>query len=152
MERSRKEEIEVTNEPEPNIKELVRRCLSTPVDEEAWYQFYHLFFRPVEQAVKRAYLAKTRYGQGQSLRLSEDEVADLTQAVFQKLIENDRQALRQFNNKYAHSIYAWFNIIAIHVVIDFLREVKATKRPEIIFSLSEVVDETGELLLLNRLA
>ena len=138
-------------ETECTLNELLRRCLSTPIDEDAWNQFVARYFDTIERTVKSSYLFKIRYGHEQALQLSEDEVLDLVQTVFKRLVEKDRKALREFHNDHDNSIYAYLKIISIRVVLDFLRKASAQKRPAFLFSLEELKEKEDGAFKLQKI-
>ncbi len=143
MTKSRSQKLPRPEQPD-SPDELLRRCLQTPIDEQAWKEFFDYFFDTIKSAVKKTFLLKIRSGHEQLIHLSEEEVLDLVQMVFKRLVENDRQTLRDFRNDYHHSIYAYLNIISINVVMDFIDERTARKRPPLFFSLDDLQAEDEE--------
>ncbi|MBI3653867.1 MAG: sigma-70 family RNA polymerase sigma factor [Acidobacteria bacterium] len=117
--------------------------MQTPTDELAWTEFVNRFKGTVKKGVMQAALRLARYN-AEFDGLSDTLIEDLSQAVYMRLIHKNRQALRQFNGEYENSIYRYIIIIAINVVRDYFREVRAYKRPDVMFSLDELLSRGGE--------
>ncbi|MEW6127683.1 MAG: sigma-70 family RNA polymerase sigma factor [Acidobacteriota bacterium] len=84
------------------------------------------------------------------ITVEESRIDDLVQAVYLKLVQDNRQALRNFKNDFDPSIYSYLSVIAVNVVKDFFREVNAVKRPNLAVSLDALLGENGDNVLLGE--
>jgi RNA polymerase sigma factor (sigma-70 family) len=78
---------------------------------------------------------------------SQDLMEDLVQAVYMRMIRHDRHALTLFKGRYENSIYRYILIISINVVRDHFREVRALKRPNLMYSLDDLLSRGAEGLV-----
>jgi len=100
------------NDPAREIQAEIDRCVRG--DRNAWDSFVDRFsgliYATVIRTVRR--YAKSRY---------EDEIEDITQEVFVKLIKNDFFLLRAYDVRKA-SFSTWVSVVAHSVSIDYLRK------------------------------
>ncbi|MBT5656917.1 MAG: sigma-70 family RNA polymerase sigma factor [Phycisphaerae bacterium] len=89
-------------------------------DAEAWQSFCDHTIRLVIASIRRVCPSgKTPYG---------DEIDDLVQSVYVKLLRNDRRLLRNYDPSKA-GISTWITLIARSVAIDSLRRRTLDTRP-----------------------
>jgi RNA polymerase sigma factor (sigma-70 family) len=69
---------------------------------------------------------------------------DLTQEVFVKLLESDRRALTRFRGRSEHSIHTYLHTIAVNLVRDHFKKLRAQKTPKSSSSLSNLVQQELE--------
>ncbi|HKP11164.1 MAG TPA: sigma-70 family RNA polymerase sigma factor [Blastocatellia bacterium] len=122
------------------MSDLLRRCATRPVDEDAWEEFICRYHVTIRAFVIRTF--KQRVYADPALR--EQPLAgtmeDLMQAVYIKLINEDAGALMRFEGEHEHSIHSYLGIIATNVVRDHFRALLASGRPRLTFSLDRLID------------
>jgi RNA polymerase sigma factor (sigma-70 family) len=131
-------ELQIVQPAEWSVSELVEHCLKTPPDEAAWSEFVRRFQPTISRRVAQA-LTRLAKNNSEYDGFSQDLMEDLVQAVYMRLIRRDRQALTLFKGEHENSIYRYILIISINVVRDHFREVRALKRPNLMYSLDELL-------------
>ena len=86
----------------------------------------------------------------QQTLLTETQIEDFAQAVYLRLIKEDRAALKNFKGDFDNSIFQYLLIIAINVVRDYYRESRAIKRPQIVCSLEDLLDKHSEVFIFKE--
>jgi RNA polymerase sigma factor (sigma-70 family) len=129
-----------------SVSELIEHCLETPPDEVAWSEFVRRFHPTIKKRVTQA-LMRLAHNDSEYDGFSQDLLEDLVQAVYMRMIRHDRHALTLFKGEYENSIYRYILIISINVVRDHFREVRALKRPNLMYSLDELLSRGAESLL-----
>jgi RNA polymerase sigma factor (sigma-70 family) len=136
---------------ELNVTELLQRCAKRPVDEAAWQEFIFRYHGTIRAFVTRTFNQRVNADptlRGQSL---DGIVEDLMQGVYVKLINDDAGALIRFEGAHENSIHQYLGMIAINVVRDHFRGVRAGSRPRITFSLDQLSEEGDHALARERI-
>lgn len=105
----------------PSTESLLGRCASAPADERSWRLLVERLGPPVRGAVAGALLA----GRG---AVDPDQVDDLVQEVWCRLLERDRRALRGCRGDGHAAVVRYVKRIALAVAVDALRSDGAGKR------------------------
>jgi len=126
------------------VHELVKRCLKRPPDEEAWREFVLRYHSAIRNSVAKTFHARASQETDRRAQFPEDTIEDLVQAVYVRLVEEGNRALNRFEGQHDNSIFRYLGIISINVVRDHFREAKAKKRPKIVVSLDEIIENGGE--------
>src|SRR5689334_15505818 len=124
-----------------SVTELLQRCAARPVDEVAWQEFIFRYHGTIRAFVTRTFNQRVYADptlKGQSL---DGILEDLVQGVYVKLINDDAGALTRFEGAHENSIHQNLGMIAINVVRDHFRGVRASSRPRITFSLDQLSEE-----------
>ena len=124
---------------ELTVGELLKKCSKRPPDEAAWDEFVRRYHMTIKSFVRRTYQQKTRVDHERGTQFPDDMIDDLVQAVYQKLVEGGSSALERFEGEHEHSIYKYLGMISTNVVIDYIRWVKADKRPKVTVSIDEML-------------
>lgn len=82
-----------------------------PRAEDAWNEFFHRFDEGIRRTVA---VALRRYGR----HYSADEAGDVVQQIYQRLIEKDFRALRNFRGRTEAAWRAYLARICYHLVAD----------------------------------
>jgi RNA polymerase sigma factor (sigma-70 family) len=116
-----------------------------PADEVAWQEFVRRFHPIIRSNVVRTFHRKAKEDAERRAQFPEDQIEDLIQAVYLRLIEDRNKALARFEGEHENSIYHYLSIISVNVVRDHFREHRAQKRPKVSYSLDELIDHGGAL-------
>lgn len=125
-------------------KMLLNRCLRKKPDQEAWSEFVRRFHPTIKQAIVSALMRPPQKPQNSRSIFAEVQVDDFVQAVYMRIVRDDRAALKKFKGSYDHSIYSYLLMISINVVRDHFRELQAVKRPKIVCSIEDLFGEDFE--------
>lgn len=129
---------------ERTVADLISRCSRRPVDEAAWAEFVSTFHHIIKSTVSKTYRSRAWEGGDVRSHAYEDQMEDLVQRVYLKLIDDESRALANFQGEHANSIYQYLQMISINVVRDHYREQKAKKRPKVLYSLDEMMETSGD--------
>lgn len=130
-----------------SIAELLDRCSRRPADEEGWQEFVRRFHLVIKSNVVKTFRRKAREEPDRKPQFTEDQIEDLVQAVYARLLDDQNRALLRFIGEHENSIYQYLAMISVNVVLDYFREAKARKRPKISFSLDEMTETIGDSAL-----
>jgi RNA polymerase sigma factor (sigma-70 family) len=131
---------------ELNVTELLRRCAARPVDEAAWQEFIFRYHGTIRAFVTRTFNQRVYADaalRGQSL---DGIIEDLMQGVYVKLVSGDAGALTRFEGAHENSIHQYLGMIAVNVVRDHFRGVRAISRSRLTFSLDQLLEEGDHAL------
>jgi RNA polymerase sigma factor (sigma-70 family) len=120
-------------------RELVDRLVGAAPEDACWREFVARFQSRIRLAVLRCFQTETRRNPGLDTGSPHEAVVDLTQEVFVKLLESERRALSRFRGKSEHSIYTYLNAIAVNLVRDHFKRLRAQKTPKATASLHDTV-------------
>ena len=123
---------------------LLRRCRKRPPDEAAWQEFVRRYHSVIKANVVRYFHLKAGQEFERRSQVLEDSIEDLVQNVYLRLIDDNSRVLKAFHGKLDNSLPAYLTMISVNVVKDHFRGIKADKRPKIIFSLDELIENEGE--------
>lgn len=126
------------------VADLLIRCSRYPTDEVAWHEFVCEFHPIIKSTVSKTYRSRAWEGGDVRSHAYEDQMEDLVQKVYMKLIDDQFRALANFQGEHANSIYQYLQMISINVVRDHYREQKAKKRPKILCSIDEMMETSGD--------
>lgn len=105
-------------------------------ERRAWNDFVRYYGPRVYQTVARIWLTYT----GQE---SKDEIEDVVQEIFTRLIDREFKLLQNYDQNRA-SVSTWLNVIAHSTTIDNLRRRRELPTPPIPEAESEIVDTANE--------
>lgn len=131
------------------VTDLLIRCSRRPVDEVAWEEFVREFHPIIKATISKTYRWKAWEGTAMRTQSHEDQIEDLIQKVYLKLIDEEFRALSNFQGEHANSIYQYLQMISLNVVRDYFREQKAKKRPKVLYSFEEMMETSGDSPALN---
>lgn len=148
--------------------ELIKLCGESS-GKLLWEEFYKRFNYYIQLYIKKAW--KTRVSSRYLDSFTTQEIlSDLVQDVYVKLLDFDRQALRNFQGESDNSFLAYLSKIANNIVAEYFRKQLAEKRRGNEISIQFLIDEqecqqtgskaithtylsiNGETKLLNTLA
>ena len=113
--------------PRLSNRELVARVATAGPDDGSWNEFFERFHGRVRRVVYRMVEAeRRRYAAADSGEVPE-VVKELTQDVFVRLLDGDRRALRRFQGATENSIYTYLQAIAVNLVRDYFKRLRARK-------------------------
>jgi RNA polymerase sigma factor (sigma-70 family) len=125
-------------------RDLVERLLDADPSDRAWEEFVRRFQGRIRLVVLRSFQTEAERNAGLDTGSTRDAVLDLTQEVFVKLLESDRRALTRFRARSEHSIHTYLHTIAVNVVRDHFKKLRAQKTPKASSSLSNLVQQELE--------
>jgi RNA polymerase sigma factor (sigma-70 family) len=125
-------------------RDLVERLLDADPSDRAWGEFVGRFQGRIRLVVLRSFQTEMERNAGLDTGSARDAVLDLTQEVFVKLLESDRRALTRFRARSEHSIHTYLHTIAVNVVRDHFKKLRAQKTPKASSSLSNLVQQELE--------
>jgi RNA polymerase sigma factor (sigma-70 family) len=134
-----------------SVNDLIQRCLNKPSDEEAWGEFVARYHLAIKKNVAHALQHQAKSSPEHLIAITEEQIEDFAQAVYVRLIKDDRAALRNFKGNFDNSIFQYLLIISINVVRDYYRELRAVKRPQIVCSLEDLLTKQSEVLVFKEL-
>jgi DNA-directed RNA polymerase specialized sigma24 family protein len=124
------------SEPDADSKmpagELVRRCGRDLGDRELWAQFQRRFQRRIF-----LYLMRASHASGADPEVVEEQLSDLAQQVYLRLVRNEGRVLRSFRQDSELSVRAFLARIATAVVSDHFRFQTAGKRQGQVISIDQ---------------
>ncbi|MGH9320900.1 MAG: RNA polymerase sigma factor [Vicinamibacteria bacterium] len=125
-------------------RDLVDGLLGAGPAEPFWKEFVSRFQGRIRFSVLRSFQTEAQRNPGLDTGPTRDAVLDLSQDVFVKLLESDRRALTRFRGRSEHSIYTYLNTIAVNLVRDHFKKLRAQKTPKAPASLSNLVQHEQE--------
>ncbi len=120
-------------------RDLVERLLDADSSDGVWEEFVSRFQKRIRLVVLRSFQTEAERNAGLDTGSPRDAVLDLTQEVFVKLLESDRRALTRFRARSEHSIHTYLHTIAVNLVRDHFKKLRAQKTPKAAASLSNLV-------------
>jgi RNA polymerase sigma-70 factor, ECF subfamily len=122
-------------------RDLVERLLDAEPSDRVWEEFVARFQGRIRLVVLRSFQTEAERNPGLDTGAARDAVLDLTQEVFVKLLESDRRALSRFRARSEHSIHTYLHTIAVNLVRDHFKRLRAQKTPKSPASLSNLVQQ-----------
>ena len=114
---------------------LIKKCAESLDNQKAWFEFIRRFDRHIKLSVLREYkLISVNLLERKILK---EDIRDLVQEVYFRLVKNDCKALKTFEPKYDHAFYGYLSIISTNVVKDFFKKFSRLKRRVYIESIDE---------------
>ncbi|MCI0409214.1 MAG: hypothetical protein L0191_11755, partial [Acidobacteria bacterium] len=108
-------------------RDLVARCAEAGPDDPAWREFFARFHHRLRLIVYRSLLAESYRSRGLDVGSTTALLEDLTQEVYLKLLAGERRALGEFRGQSESSIYPYLASIAVNVVRDHFKKLRALK-------------------------
>jgi RNA polymerase sigma factor (sigma-70 family) len=133
-----------------SVSELIQRCLKKPSDEEAWSEFVCRYHTAIKKSVAHALQRQMKGNSEQPSAITDEQIEDFAQAVYLRIVKDDRAALKNFKGDFENSIFQYLLIISINVVRDFYRESRAVKRPQIVCSLEDLLSKHSEVFIFKE--
>lgn len=131
---------------------VIAECAQSANNQIAWREFIRRFDRHIKLTVIRAYKyvaisAKTKQN------ISKEEVRDLVQDVYIRLVRNNCKLLKNFRPSNNGSIYAYLTLTSASVVKDYFKKTGRLKRRGSLLSICEELDSPqASCIMNNRLA
>jgi len=126
----------------PN-RDLLQELAQAAPDDQLWNEFLSRFRSRVRLSVLRCFQTEAERSPGLDAGPPQEVVDDLTQEVFVRLLDSDRRALSRFQGRTEQSAYTYLSAIAVNLVRDHFKTLRAHKTPKASASLSSVVREDG---------
>ena len=123
-------------------RDLVARLVEAGPDDPAWLEFLTRFERRVRLTVYRSFRIEAQHSASADVDHSGEAVRDLTQEVFLRLLDSNRRALAGFKGRNENSIYTYLNTIAVNLVRDHFKKLRAQKTPPAAASLDAPIRTT----------
>jgi len=128
------------------VIELLQRCAARPPDEDAWQEFVCRYHSTIRAFVTRTFQQRIHAEPELRQQCPDVNEDDLVQAVYAKLV-NDPGTLERFTGEFDNSIFQYLGVIATNVVRDHFRNVRAGKRPRVVYSLDQLTAEGDQGLI-----
>jgi len=125
-------------------RELLDRLHGAGPDDPLWEEFVSRFQGRIRLVVLRSFRTEVERNPGLDVGSVPDAVLDLSQDVFVKLLEGGRRALTRFRGRSEHSIHTYLHAIAVNVVRDHFKKLRAQKTPRASASISNLVQQELE--------
>ena len=114
---------------------LIKKCAESLENQSTWIEFIRRFDRHIKLSVLRAFrLLSINLLHRETLK---EDIRDLVQEVYIRLVKNDCRALKTFKPKYDDAFYGYLSIISTSVVKDFFKKFSRLKRKVYIQSIDE---------------
>jgi RNA polymerase sigma factor (sigma-70 family) len=123
------------------VTELIKQCVTIPVDEGAWLEFVRRYDSVIRTCVFVTFHRRAKQEHERRQQFPDSLGEDLVQGVYMRLIDEEYRALKHFSGSSHNSLCAYLSMISVNVVRDHFREARAQKRPKITFSLDQLLDE-----------
>lgn len=112
-------------------QEILRQCIAS--NQKAREEFVKRFSDPVYKWIQ--YTVKAR-----GIPFTQQDLEDLHNTVFMKLLERRCKKLRQYKGKNGCSVFSWIRLITVRMVIDHLRTLR-----------KDVLDQTVRIDVLENI-
>jgi len=128
---------------------LIKACAESIEDQKAWIEFIRRFDRNIKLSVVRAYKYVSIKALGREIILKED-IRDLVQDVYIKLVRNDCNVLKNFKPKYDAAVYTYLSMVCASVVVDYFKKFGRLKRKVYTECIDEKSDVINEKNFVNK--
>lgn len=125
-------------------RDLIAHLVDAGPEDPAWIEFLSRFERRVRLTVYRSFRIEAQQSPRSDADPSGEVVRDLTQEVFLRLLGSERRALSRFKGRSENSIYTYLNTIAVNLVRDHFKKLRAQKTPPAAASLDAPVRAAEE--------
>jgi RNA polymerase sigma factor (sigma-70 family) len=112
----------------PN-RELVSRLVTADPEDPIWLEFIDRFHQNIRRMIYRAYRSEKNRVVDVDAGSVPELIEDLTQEVFVRLVKGDRRALARFQGLNEHSIFTYLSTIAVNLVRDHFKALRAQRKP-----------------------
>jgi RNA polymerase sigma factor (sigma-70 family) len=119
-------------------RELLQRLTSAAGDDPLWADFVRRFQRNIRLVVYRTFSSESARSPGLDVGVESEAVEDLTQEVFLKLFDANRKAIVEFRGETEQAIFTYLNAIAVNVVRDHFKKLRARKTPRVVAKASDL--------------
>jgi RNA polymerase sigma factor (sigma-70 family) len=116
-------------------RDLIARCAEAGPEDPAWPEFFARFHGRLRLIVYRSLVAEASRAGGLDVGSLRDLHLDLVQEAYLKLLAGERRALARFRGRSESSIYTYLASIAVNVVRDHFKKLRALKSPRAALSL-----------------
>jgi RNA polymerase sigma factor (sigma-70 family) len=120
-------------------RDLIQHLTQAPADDPRWREFVSRFRPRLRLSVYRCFQTEAERNPGVGAGPPSEIVDDLTQEVFVRLLDGERRALSRFQGRTEHSAYTYLSAIAVNLVRDHFRTLRADKTPKAPTSLSNAI-------------
>lgn len=127
-----------------SVATLLHRCARRPSDEASWEEFVRRYHSIIRASVVKTFQRIAMREAERKPQFPSDLIDDLTQSVYIRLVEAESRALSTFEGKREDSIFEYLSRIAVNVVRDYFRELRAQKKPKINYTLFELLELTKD--------
>ena len=117
-------------------RDLIQRLTQAGADDPLWSEFIARFRTGIRVTVLRTLRTEAERTPGVDANESPELIEDLTQEVFVRLLEWNRRALSRFQGRSELSAHTYLNTIAVNLVRDHCKSLRALKTPKVTASLS----------------
>ena len=118
---------------------MIQTLAQAAPDDPLWKEFLSRFRSRVRLSVLRCFQTEAERSPGLDAGAPQEVVDDLTQEVFVRLLDGERRALSRFQGRTEQSAYTYMSAIAVNLVRDHFKTLRAHKTPKATASLSNVV-------------
>lgn len=118
-------------------RDLVGRLVTAGPEDPAWFEFVSRFQQRIRRVAYRAYVSEAARHPGLDVSSPIEATDDLTQEVFVRLINDERRALAHFRGLNEHSIHSYLQTIAVNLVRDHFKALRAQRKLPAPASISE---------------
>ena len=126
----------------PN-RDLIQTLAQAVPDDPLWKEFLSRFRSRVRLSVLRCFQTEAERSPSLDAGAPQEVVDDLTQEVFVRLLDGERRTLSRFQGRTEESAYTYLSAIAVNLVRDHFKTLRAHKTLKATASLSNVVREDG---------
>jgi RNA polymerase sigma factor (sigma-70 family) len=127
----------------PN-RDLIQKLVQAAPDDPLWKEFVTRFRPRVRLTVLRSFQTEAARNPNVDPGAPFDVVDDLTQEVFVRLLEGERRALSRFQGRTDLSAHTYLGVIAVNLVRDHFKTLRAHRAPKSTESLPVLPDATGD--------
>jgi RNA polymerase sigma factor (sigma-70 family) len=136
--------VDSTDAKRLSNRDLVELLLDAGPEDRIWEEFVARFQGRIRLVILRSFQTEAERNPGLDTGSAQEAVLDLTQEVFVKLLESDRRALTRFRGRSEHSIHTYLHTIAVNLIRDHFKKLRAQKTPKAPASLSNLVQQELE--------
>ena len=119
----------------PN-RDLIQHLVQAAPDDPLWQEFVTRFRPRVRLSVLRCFQTEAARSPGVEAGPAAEVIDDLTQEVFVRLLDGKRRALSRFQGRTDQSAHTYLSAIAVNLVRDHFKTLRALKTPRATASLS----------------
>lgn len=112
----------------PNL-DLIQYLVQAAPDDPLWSEFLVRFRPRVRLAVLRCFQTESQRSPSVEAGPAVEVIDELTQEVFVRLLDGQRRALSRFQGRTDQSAYTYVSAIAVNLVRDHFKTLRALKTP-----------------------